>query len=327
MANCHDLFRSFMSRIDFDSSKRDSLKGAREGLRKRIKTHFKDTIKGKVPGFCGQGSYMMATIINPLDGEYDIDDGVYLMNIDPQKSKWPDPQTVHGWILDAVKGHTKRDPINKRTCVRVVYSGEWHVDLPIYGIFQDKAYLAETGDEGWHISEPTLFTKWFKNKVKSDGEQFRDIVKYFKGWLDFRSQKEGKMICGFLATILVSKHYLKNDRDDVSFSGTMKNIYEALSTDFSIVNPMNGGEILSNEVEESEGKRFMKSLGTLAENASKALDEVDKKKACKIWKSEFGDRFFDCDTLEDEKGALRTCAPAILKDDARSAKNNVKRFL
>jgi len=326
MANCHDLFRSFMGQIDFDPSKRDSLKSAREGLRKRIKTHFKDTLKTKVPGFCGQGSYMMATIINPLDGEYDIDDGVYLMNIDPQKSKWPDPQTVHGWILDAVKGHTKQDPINKKTCIRVIYSGKWHVDLPIYGIFQDKAYLAEVGDEGWHISEPTSFTKWFKEQIKSKGEQVRDMVKYFKGWLDLHSQKEGKMICGFLATILVTKHYFKHDRDDVCFSSTMKNIYEAVSTDFSIVNPVNGG-LLSNEVEDSEKKRFIKSLGTLVDNASKALDEIDKKKACKIWKSEFGDRFFDCDKLEDGKGALRTCAPAILKDDARSAKINVKRIL
>jgi hypothetical protein len=326
MANCHDLFRHFIGQIELDTSKREDLKKAREALRKKIRGYFKENLKYTIPKFHGQGSYMMSTIINPLDGEYDIDDGIYLQNLDSEKSKWPDTQTVHKWIYASVIGHTKQDPINKRTCIRVVYSGEWHVDLPIYGIYKEEVYLAETGEKDWHISDPKSVNNWFKEEVKAKGEQLRDIVKYLKAWIDNQNEKEGETISGFMATILVVKHYITSERDDVSFAATIKNIYSDITTNFSIIHPIDEEEVLSDKLDKSEKDRFKKLLGTLVSDASKALDEINKKKACKIWLGEFGERFFNCDKLEDDKGALRTCSPALLKDDARSAKN-IKRFL
>lgn len=60
------------------STKKDNLKRGRDALRDKIKTDFKDKER-RIPKFCGQGSYMMKTVVNPLgDCEYDIDDGVYL---------------------------------------------------------------------------------------------------------------------------------------------------------------------------------------------------------------------------------------------------------
>jgi hypothetical protein len=76
----------------------------------------------------------MGTVINPLDGEYDLDDGVYLQHLDENHhSGWPTSETVHrGWIVEATDGYTKEKPIDKRTCVRVRYACQYHIDLPSY---------------------------------------------------------------------------------------------------------------------------------------------------------------------------------------------------
>ena len=82
MADCNDLFKKFQEKITLTSTKRDYLKQARDALRKRIIYYFVNDKEETPPEFWIQGSYKMLTIVNPLDGEYDIDDGIYLQNID-----------------------------------------------------------------------------------------------------------------------------------------------------------------------------------------------------------------------------------------------------
>lgn len=53
----------------------------------------------------------------------------------PDQAKWPTPETVHNWLVKATDGHTNEKPIDKKTCVRVVYAGQYHVDLPAYAEF------------------------------------------------------------------------------------------------------------------------------------------------------------------------------------------------
>ena len=45
-------------------------------------------------------------MVNPLDGEYDLDDGVYLRHLGDNKSEWPKTETVHEEIMEAVEEHT-----------------------------------------------------------------------------------------------------------------------------------------------------------------------------------------------------------------------------
>ncbi len=318
MADSHDLFQAFHNRIELSSSKKESLRRARDTLRKRIKDYFMKELKYAPPKFWNQGSYAMATIVNPLYGEYDIDDGVYLQNLDSEKSKWPTPETVHNWIYRAVQGHTDKSPIDKRTCVRVVYSGQYHVDLPIYGEYKNQYYLAEKGDKGWHISDPKALTNWFKNQVKQKGEQLRKIIRYLKAWADYKS-KNGKLLSGLILTILAVENYESRKRDDASFGGTIKNVYERIIDSFVVRNPVDSQEILSARLTEIQKKNFKSLMFNLLASANKALKEDSKKEACKIWRKEFGDRFPSCDNIEEEESPLYTPSPALLKDDARSA--------
>ncbi len=318
MANCHDLFQDFHKEVSLDDKKKDFLIEARGAIREKIRNYFKKKDMA-CPGFYGQGSYTLGTIINPIDEEYDIDDGVYLQNLDSDKTKWETPETVHRWIYDAVKGHTKENPIDKRTCVRVVYAGEYHVDLPIYCMHDDNPYLAEKGDAGWHISDARAIVEWFQEEVQGGGEQLQKMVKFFKAWADNKS-KSGDLPKSIALTVLIVESYAKKDRDDSSFAATIKRISERLDDSTEILNPVDENEKLSDNITDDAMENLKEKLLILLENASDALKTQDKKEACKKWRTEFGERFSNCEKIKDgEEEASTFPKPAILHDNARSA--------
>lgn len=319
MADCHDLFQEFYDRIKLPSFKKEDLKKGRDALRKKIKKYFREEMKCNSPWFWIQGSYAMATTINRLDGEYDIDDGIYLQNLEGDKSEWPSTITVHNWVYNAVKGHTDKEPVDKRTCVRVIYSGDYHVDLPIYGENKGTYYLAEKGPKGWNESDPKALTEWFKNEVEAKGEQLRRIVRYLKAWADFKEKNNGKMPSGLFLTVLAVYHYEKHERDDTGFGGTVKNMYANVSANFVLYNPVDPNEDLASHLTESQKNTFKDLLSKLLVNAGKALKEDSKKKASETWQKEFGDRFPVGDDPGKKKDFLVTSGPALLKNDARSA--------
>lgn len=319
MANCHDLFSSFHESIKLSSSGKENLRKARDAVRECIKNAFRDAKRIPVPTFCGQGSYAMSTIVNPLSGEYDIDDGVYLQNLDKNdNSDWPTPEAVHKWIVDAVRNHTKVPPIDKRTCVRVVYAGKYHLDLPIYAELNGNNLHAEKGEKGWHSSDPKAITDWFLNAASTNGEQLRRMVRYFKAWSD-HAARNGKLPSGLVYTVLVVENFSYNDRDDVCFGGLARAIHTRMLGSLRISNPVDEAEDLLGHLSTEQKSHFLGELDRLKSAAAKALSEEDKIKSCKAWKKEFGDRWVDCSTLEGKTAAKYTVAPAILRDDARSA--------
>jgi len=319
MANCHDLFQEFEEKIVLHESKRKYLRKGRNALRRIIRTAFRDADRSPLPDFKGQGSYAMSTIINPIKGEYDIDDGIYLRHLpETRLEEWPTPATVHAWIVDAVKGHTDTSPIDKRTCVRVVYAGDYHIDLPIYGQLDGKTYLAEKADKGWHESDPESLTTWFADSVKAKGQQLRRMVRYFKAWADYRSQ-EGKMPSALILTVLVTEEYGLFDRDDSCFGDLTQKIRSRMLGDTTIINPVDPDEDLYERAKTDEKNRFIKAMARVNEAAQRALGATDKPEACREWRACFGDRWPSCDDIEEESKQRYTKRPAILRDDARSA--------
>ncbi len=290
MANCHDVFQKFYEAIKLDKSKRDNLESGKNALREKIRKHFKEEKKAAPPKFHTQGSYAMGTIINPVDGEYDIDDGIYLQNLEQDKSKWPEPETVHQWILDAVDDHTKDKPVDKRTCVRVIYAGEYHIDLPIYCMHEGKPYLAEKGEAGWHVSDPKGITNWFMDELVQKGDQLKRVVCYFKAWADAKP-KSPSLPSGLVLTVLAAEGFQGDIRDDVSYAQTISSVLTRLNISTVIKNPNDASEDLAQRISKAEMDNFKVCLATLVKNAEQALKEQDKEKACKIWIREFGERF------------------------------------
>ena len=108
MAELSKEFNNFHDRIVLGNGQKESLRKSRNAIRDRIRKYFKEIIKITSPRFYMQGSFAMGTTVIPLDGEFDIDDGVYLQHLDESdNSNWPVPDTVHQWIVKATGGHTK----------------------------------------------------------------------------------------------------------------------------------------------------------------------------------------------------------------------------
>jgi hypothetical protein len=301
MANLHSGFEAFHETLVLSQTKKEALRQSRDAIRSRIEAYFKEMLKVEIPKFHAQGSFAMLTIVNPLDGEFDLDDGIYLQHLNEHdQSEWPTPEAVHSWIVEATEGYTTEKPIDKRTCVRVRYAGQYHIDLPSYAKFEGNAMLAETGEKGWHRSDPIALTERFIEQVKKRGEQLRRFVRYFKAWADYQSGTRGTMPCSLILTVLATDYFQGDERDDVSMAQTANAIRDAIQVQFRVRNPVDNMEELAGRLSDGDKQRFQEAIDDLAKDAAKANCSKSKKEASKLWQNQFGERFPLVDN-DDEK--------------------------
>lgn len=311
MADLHKQFSIFHDRIALTSARKETLRTARDAVRDRIRKYFRDTLNLLVPKFRGQGSYAMGTTVNPIGGEYDIDDGVYFQHLDNQDdSDWPAAGTVHQWLVKATDGHTNEKPMDKRTCVRVRYAGQYHVDLPSYGELYGQYLLAVKGEAKWPHSDPLALTNWFVDKVKIYGEQLRKIVRYLKAWADFQSARRGKMPSGLILTVLAVNYYQQHEKDDVALANTLQAVSNAVSGFFYVVNPVDPNEELTARLTTVQKLRFQDAVKAASEVAISAVVDDDDHTASKLWRRQFGDRF-PLVAKKEDKGITRQTAAGI----------------
>jgi len=169
-----------------------------------------DTIINPIPRYVEENGEMVKKLY------YDSDDGIYFIG-DKNEDDRSSTGTYHAWICKALKGHTKTDPIDKNTCVRTIFSQGWHVDNPIYYKQYDTPELAYKRD-GFIESDPQAFTHWFNEKAKKY-PQIRRLVRYTKGWCDFRKFKNPskKMPSGLVMSILIAENFYESaKRDDIA---------------------------------------------------------------------------------------------------------------
>jgi hypothetical protein len=326
LAQCNNLFIEFNTKIKLKSEKKKSLRKSRNALRTKVQNYFENTLEVSKPKFWGQGSYMMNTTIEPIEGEYDIDDGVYLVHLSSKKEEeWPATSTVHNWIVKAVDGHTSTPPVNKNTCVRVIYKDDYHIDFPIYikGDDAEHPKLAHK-TKGWIDSDPKALTNWFNDEVTLKGDQLKRIVRYFKAWKDFK-KGDDKFPSGMVFTILAVNHFIEGyeDDDDAAFVAIAKEIYDNLNNSFSLTRPVFPDEELLADWSETAKTNFLSKLSTLVTNGQKALEKDKESDASDLWVKIFGDRFPKTTSPEEErvnKGyALQTSTPAIIGNHGRSS--------
>ncbi|MCY4162214.1 MAG: CBASS cGAMP synthase [Flavobacteriaceae bacterium] len=332
MADNHEQFIEFNQAVSLDTSKRDELKKNRDALRKKITEYFEKNKENETkPKYSAQGSFMMHTIVNPLpnyetddDGNvktlypYDLDDGVYFVDeLENRKSE----STYHNWIYDAVKDHTSKGAIKKNTCVRVLYVDGHNIDLPIY--FKEKETDGEKTipqlahkSEKYVDSDPREFYKWFNGKANN---QLKRLVRYLKAWRDKQNKSYNtKMPSGLILTILATNHYASNDRDDICFRDTLKEIRSELEDDFICERPTTKeGEGLLQKYSETH---FMDRLNKLIDAGDAAIAHDNPKEGCKKWQKHLGDRFV-CANVEDKSRteSKSYSAPAVINVNATSA--------
>lgn len=298
MADCHASFLSFNTVIALNSTRKGQLRKSRNAVRERIRRFFQDKKNGFSPRFHGQGSFMMNTIIDPLDDEFDVDDGIYfLVEQQPACSVG----TFHDWICASVDGHTQQKPIDKQTCVRLVYAGQYHLDLPIYYVIDGQCPRLAHKSKGWIDSDPREFIKWFNEQTDEDG-QLKRIVRYLKAWSDYRA---GELPSGLIFTILAANNISFHDRDDVAFYQTLVNIKNSLDKNIVCYRPTTPtNEDLLVNYSKTNKDYFLEQLDSFIASAKKAQsDKTNQKDACKSWQRHFGDRF-PCDLSKSATDSL-----------------------
>ncbi len=328
MANCNIHFKSYNEEIRLTDSRRKKLKISRKELRNKVRAWFKENKPNEPkPKFYGQGSMAMDTIINPIPRKiienkeertvlyYDIDDGIYFEGDKVAGDRFS-PAVYHGWVYDAVKGHTDKDPIDKNTCVRTVFADGRNIDQPIYYNQGSVPELAHK-KSGWIDSDPRAFTEWFNEKADAN-PQLRRLARYGKGWIDKRefANESKTMPTGMIITILITENIVyRSERDDIALKETLINIHATLRNNFACYRPTTPeGENLLKDYANKD--YFMDCLELFIEDAKKALQEKNIRKATELWRKHLSNRFplgEDKDETTNSSAGLGVIIPATTK--------------
>jgi len=304
-------FGAFYKVIRIDKEKRISLLSNKKALRTKIKNNFEKKDRTK-PKFFIQGSMdtEVATGINPLNEDYDIDDGVYLQDINRQSIT---PETAHKWVYDAVDGHTKETK-DKSKCVRVIYANnEKHVDLPIY-VEEDGIYYLAIKGKGWIENNPKKISKWFQDERKAKGHDFRKAVRYLKAWKDKRENDNSnlELFGGFQLSILASDYFPDSyDNLEEMYFKLVDKINDNSWAYPSLDNPINSLQDTIEYYSEARIKTFKEEFSKMYEQAKDAYEETDSSKKHTKWAKIFGDRFPE--PTDDENEAKSCETPLVIK--------------
>jgi len=306
------------------------MKTRRDANRKRV-TKGLDSAGHPAPDeFVSQGSYSMKTMVQDKDNDYDIDDGVYFASDDLVGPRGAALSSLDARkrIRNAVaedKAAFNDDPVVKPNCVRVQYSGGYHVDIPVYRIIEEidaagnaSGYVELAAGDGWVRSDARLVTDWFEEKNKSlspdtsNGRQMRRVTRYLKKIARSRSSWKKPILGGFGITVLVSECFVgKKDRDDAALHATMVAIVGRLQASLVVAHPVTPDATITTGGADPQARYLRDRLSELVK-VLKPLHATtcDEEAALKSWDRAFNTTFFSARFKEEEA-----------KDEASGSRN------
>lgn len=292
MANLSDEFEIFLERITPPACAQTALELARNAIRERIRTYFRQTLNARVPKFWSQGAFAVDTTVNPIEGEHHIEDGVYLQNLDKQNmANWPSGDVVHGWIADAVQGRAVPSQAGSPEIVRIRSAKQYCLDLHCYADLYGSYFRAIKGSAAWSGLRPLAATGWFRSYVHQRGDQLRRIVRYLIAWAEYQSKSRGLMPDRLILTVLATYNFQRDNRDDQSFARTLMSIANYVHSIVYILNPVNIREELSARLTEAQKASFQEAVEDAANMANAALIIDNAHRASKLWRRQLGNRF------------------------------------
>jgi len=314
MSNCHNLFQTFNKDLNIKPAKKTSLMKSRDTLRDTIRKYFKDNHSEYTPFFRGQGSYSLGTMIRTKDDTCDLDNGVYF---------FPKPKEtgtmLQKWVWNAVENATSVSPQHRQRCVRVIYSNDYHIDLPVYykvdkTDVSEKPHLAVKNNE-WSKSDPQEFHEWFNGTKDANGQLVR-IVRHLKAWCDNRANK---MPNGLTMSVLAARLIVFHDRDDICLRDTLEQIHSSLKLNWSCKMPTTPQDDLLENFSGSK-EYFFEAIEAFIKDASTAIDiETNQLKASKLWIKHLGSYFplGEDKDVDKQANALAGIASTILSGNAK----------
>lgn len=292
MANLCNEFEIYNDRIALAAYKQVALGIARDSIRQRIRRYFRKTLNVRVPKFLSQGAYAVNLAVSPIDGEYHIEEGVYLQHLDRRNiGNWPPANVVQQVLVDATQGRTVVDLNGNPVRVRVRPAQGVCMDLFCYADLNGKYYQAIKGETNWLGTHPLTATGWFSSYINQRGEQLRRIVRYFIAWAEFQSTCRGIMPDIVILTVLATYNFNDDYRDDVALARTFEAVSNYVRSIVYVLNPININEELSARLTESQKTRFQEAVDEAANIASAAIVINDAHIASRLWRKLLGPRF------------------------------------
>ncbi|GAM14273.1 nucleotidyltransferase domain-containing protein [Mesobacillus selenatarsenatis] len=335
MVLCQTQFISFHEAIKL-KEENEELASKREIILKRLRDCMPEEAKSF--DVFTQGSYAMNTGIKPLDGDFDIDVGLWF----DMSREDAGPVEAKEWVFKALEGHTK-DVKMKTPCVTVTYAAGYHVDVTVYSATNEncKVYLAKgkttskREEKYWDESNPKDLIKEIRDHLtdKDDRRQFRRVVRYLKRWKDVNFKSATGKPSGIALTSCVY-HWLDIQKDIDLFNGKVTyrdldaliSLIRSMISRFQTVYEVEGGELVSyprinvelpvspwpNLFELMTNKQmvtFKEKLECLLDALEEAKAKSDPTDACEILRKQFGDDF---PVPPRPMTGKRSVAPAVL---------------
>jgi hypothetical protein len=292
MADLHREFCIFHDRVALTTGATSSLRSARDALRHRIRSFFRNTLRVETPKFHCQGSFALNTMVNPVDDRFGIDDGVYFQHLEKHDAAcWPTAAAVHHWLAAATGGDITERPVGKGTCVRVRCPGRCYVDLYAYKEANGKFFMAVNGEPQWRRCEPQAFTRWFRSYVYQRGEQLLRMVRYLKAWADHQSAPRAKPVDDAILTVLAANYFRGDKRDDFALAKTVEAISDDVRPLFFVLDPVDISKELTARLTDTQKAEFKDAFREFSLHANSALVIREGQKAARLWRKQLGHRF------------------------------------
>ncbi|MFH6983374.1 CBASS cGAMP synthase [Marinoscillum luteum] len=278
----------FNENLSITKTKSNRLKQARRGIKRKLKIRLKKWHNYPEPRFATQGSFTTGTMIRNERDWCDLDMGIYFFqDLDLTYG------SIQKHIKEALFDHTNGEVKLLSKCIRVVYSNDFHIDMPIYLVKEQGVFLLGSKSNNWTRCDSKKFKDWVK-KEAADNDQLIRIIRYFKAWADrYRTSKSIKMPSGLVFTIWTVQHYESNIRDDISFIKTATHILKELKSSWICEMPVETKDNVLEKLNDDQQDNFKEALKELIKKGYEALTQDDKAKSLKIWKSMLGRRFTD----------------------------------
>lgn len=288
--NCSLEFLEFNESLNVTKTKKRKLQKARKSIQDKIRAYFSNQAKFTLPRFSTQGSSKVGTMIRTTDDQCDYDVGVYFFSKPNQTFK-----TIQIHLKKALTGHTKSKISLLNKCVRINYSGDFHIDMPIYYTIDRKSFYLGSKSQDWEVCDSKLFKDWVEEETKNKPQIIR-IIRYLKAWSNYYSFRYGrKTPSGLVYTIWVIKYYEGHQRDDVAFIYSTTRILEYLKnnwkSDWQCIMPVAPKDNVLENFNKKQRENLLQAFKDLVEQGILALSSSKKSDALVIWKKQFGKRF------------------------------------
>jgi hypothetical protein len=252
-----------------------------------------------------QGSYKYHTQIRPprKGDEFDIDLGIFVCwsgQADNGPHKPDDLRNalqislqVYAASTDAVR--TLDNPPKPR-CGRIHYSGDFHIDIPIYHLDPDADERTLAAAGGWEISDPKALYLWFKNKFDdATRARVRRQIRYLKCWAALKWRVDEGRPSSVLLTVLAAEAFarLRDDQigaDDDTLLALLREIANRVARGRRVRNPANPSEDL-NRLTDQQWAAFNKGLNDFIGIAASACASDDEIEAADYWSRAFAHFF------------------------------------